>query len=75
MSGVKPKDISVRINLAVSRVFKARLDGLVEKTDAHSMTEVFDKALRLYEYLLDIQALGGLVVKGKDGSETRILLL
>ena len=66
----------VPIHLEVSPTVRKRLERLVEVTEAESMTEVFRRALALYEVVL-LEQRGGrrLLLEEKDGNTVELRIL
>lgn len=66
----------VRLNLEVTPEVRARLERLKDQTDAESLTEVFRRALTIYEFIAAHYRDGGTVVLvSEDGSEERLRFL
>lgn len=65
----------VRLNLAVTPRVKARLEDLLRRTEAESITEVVRRSLAIYEHLVDITSKGGKVILESDSGEQRELQL
>ena len=60
----------IRLNLEIPERSKKQLDVLVERTDANSMSEVFRRAIALYDLLTMEKELGSTtVIRSQDGSE------
>lgn len=64
-----------RLQLLLPAASKARLDKLVETTEAASYAEVVRNALRLYEVAVDEAARGGGLFMLKDGEHVPIITI
>lgn len=61
--------------MEVSPKVRERLEPLVERTDAESMSEVIRRALAVYDLLLLEVEIGGTVfVRYKDGSDNQVMI-
>lgn len=76
MAREKGKKKLIRLNMELSTDMRARLNKMVEATDAASQIEVIRKALGVYEWVLAEEASGAeLQAVRRDGSVTRVKLL
>lgn len=61
--------------MEVSPQVRERLESLVARTDAESMSEVIRRSLAVYELLVSEVERGGTVfVRGRDGSDNQVLI-
>lgn len=75
MGRTATKHARVRLSLEVAESVKDRIDSLIERSDAESMSEVIRRALAVYDKLVDNQSRGGVtILRGKDGREQEVLL-
>lgn len=66
----------IRLNMLVSPSVKGRIDALVERTDAESMTDVIRKALALYDEYIAVKEEGGAVlIEDKEGKQHYLRIL
>ena len=63
-----------RINLELSEVTNEQLERLVQRANAETRTEVIRNALRIYDFLLELEEKGGQALIKRDG-ETMLLKL
>lgn len=72
---VERRQRKVRVNLELTQPARARLERLVELSDADSMTEVVRRALVVYEIMLMNQAKEGeSILVLADGTERRLVI-
>ncbi|MEO1529800.1 MAG: ribbon-helix-helix protein, CopG family [Planctomycetota bacterium] len=64
-----------RLNLAVSRQVKDRLESIRDETHAESVTEVIRRAVAVYDFLLEKQRSGGEVIVRNDDKEREVVLV
>ena len=70
------KQAKVRLNLDMPEKTREQLEGLRERTDADSLSEVVRRALAVYDFLWERKAAGSVtIVRSSDGSETQLQLL
>ena len=63
----------VRLHLAVTKDVKRRLDRLLKATDAESLTEVFRRALTVYDDVVTTYNDGGdVILRDSDGKRRHI---
>lgn len=61
--------------MEVSPKVRERLESLVARTDAESMSEVIRRALAVYDLLVSQAEVGGVVfVRGNDGSDCQVMI-
>lgn len=64
-----------RINLEVNDAVRQRLEDLQERSDAGSLTEVFRRALAVYDATLTAELDGGRVLlEAKDGTIRQLVI-
>lgn len=62
------KETTRRLNLALGPPAAKRLDRLMAKSEAESITELFRLSLAAYELIIDVQADGRqIVIEDSDG--------
>ena len=71
----KPVATQCRLNLAVSEEVRRRLEELQVASEADSMTEVFRRALAVYEALWKARSSGASIVIRDGDKEREIMLL
>ncbi len=64
-----------RLQMLLPAASKARLDKLVEKTEAASYAEVMRNALRLYEVAVEEAEKGGGLFMLKDGAHVPVITI
>ncbi|MFO1078014.1 MAG: hypothetical protein U1E73_09870 [Planctomycetota bacterium] len=63
----------IRIHLAVTPRVKDRLDDLLRKTEAESITEVVRRALSIYDDLVNTALAGGkILLEDKKGDQREV---
>jgi hypothetical protein len=63
----------VRLNLEVTPEVRARLEKLRDRTEAETLTEVFRRALGVYEMLAEHYAKdGSVILLAPDGTRERL---
>ena len=76
MPRLKRKTRSVRLNLEIKPQVRKRLDRLRDNTDAETITEVFRRALAVYETLIELSSgASKIVIRQSDGSEIDLILI
>ena len=65
----------IRLHMAVTARVKERLDALLQRTEAESITEVVRRALAVYENLVETTEAGGKVIlEDKKGNQREVQL-
>lgn len=67
---MKEKEETVRINLALSKSLKERIDNLIDLTDSSGITELLRQALLLYEEAAICVYKGGSIKMTHENGET-----
>jgi len=65
-----------RLNIALGRSFKEKMDGVVERDGLGTITNLIRRSLSLYMLIMDNQIRGGkMIMKGRDGKQQTIRIL
>ncbi|MCD0460052.1 hypothetical protein [Roseiconus lacunae] len=65
----------VRLNLALSKEVRDRIESIRDETHAESIAEVIRRAVAVYDLLIEEQQSGGEVLVRNGESESRVLLV
>ncbi|GEM_PF-6104657 len=66
-----------RLSLKISKLVSDRIELLVDKTDADSLTEVIRRSIAIYDHLINETSEGKaeLILRSPDGEEKTVLIL
>jgi hypothetical protein len=75
MPRTKRAEERVRLNLDLTEMTMKRLESVRVRTGADSKTEVIRRAIQIYDAFLTMTAGGSIILRHKDGTEEKILIL
>lgn len=75
MPRISTKREMVRLNLALSKEVRDRIESIRDETHAESIAEVIRRAVAVYDLLIEEQQSGGEVLVRNGESESRVLLV
>ncbi len=75
MARLKSRIKKVRLVLEISPKIREKLDLIISRIEANSMSDVFRRALAIYEVIIEHHLSGGkIILKTKEGSEKELII-